>query len=58
MWIDRQAKSLLRRMARLFPAVLVTGARQVDLVIERSGGALVAIEYKWKERPDASDRPA
>jgi len=28
MWIDRQAESLLRRLARQFPAVLVTGARQ------------------------------
>ena len=28
---------------------------EVDLVIERSGGAIVAIECKWKEHPDASD---
>ena len=28
MWIARQAESLVRRMARQFPAVLVTGARQ------------------------------
>ena len=28
MWIERQAESLVRRMARQFPAVLVTGARQ------------------------------
>lgn len=28
MWISRQAEPLVRRMARQFPAVLVTGARQ------------------------------
>jgi hypothetical protein len=28
MWITRRAETLLRRMARQFPAVLVTGARQ------------------------------
>jgi len=28
MWIARQAEALVRRMARQFPAVLVTGARQ------------------------------
>lgn len=28
MWIARQAESVVRRMARQFPAVLVTGARQ------------------------------
>ncbi len=28
---------------------------EVDLVIERAAGSLVAIECKWKEHPDASD---
>lgn len=28
---------------------------EVDLVIERAGGTLVAIECKWKERPDPAD---
>ena len=28
---------------------------EVDLVIERSGGSLAAIECKWKEHPDSSD---
>ena len=28
---------------------------EVDLVIERPAGSLVAIECKWKEHPDASD---
>lgn len=31
------------------------GGPEVDLVIERSAGALIAIECKWKEHPDASD---
>ena len=28
---------------------------EVDLVIERAGGALVAIECKWKEQPELTD---
>jgi predicted AAA+ superfamily ATPase len=28
---------------------------EVDLVIERAGGAVMAIECKWKERPDIAD---
>ena len=28
---------------------------EVDLVIERPAGSLVAIECKWKEHPDSSD---
>lgn len=28
---------------------------EIDLVVERAGGTAVAIECKWKERPDLSD---
>lgn len=31
------------------------GGQEVDLVIERSADALVAVECKWKEHPDAGD---
>lgn len=28
---------------------------EVDLVIEQAGGAILAVECKWKERPDSAD---
>jgi len=31
------------------------GGPEVDLVIEREGGTITAVECKWKERPDLAD---